>query len=92
VRSVDLAIYADELAGEASSLAARLERLRSRMRQSAIERAARADLPAAAVARLEALGLLMTRADWDELRELEDALEALEQLQTWIERRLADAA
>jgi hypothetical protein len=92
VRSVDLAIYADELAGEASSLAARLERVRSRMRQSAIERAARADLPAATVSRLEALGLLATRADWDELRELEDALDALEELQVWVERRLADAA
>jgi hypothetical protein len=92
VRSVDLAIYADELAGEASSLAARLERLRSRLRQSAIERAARADLSAATVARLEALGLLTTRADWDELRELEDALDALEELQAWVERRLAEAA
>jgi hypothetical protein len=92
VRSVDLAIYADELAGEASSLAARLERLRSRLRQSAIERAARADLSAATVVRLEALGLLATRADWDELRELEDALDALEELQAWVERRLADAA
>jgi hypothetical protein len=37
MRGVDLAIYADALAGESASLAARAERARSRLRQSAIE-------------------------------------------------------
>ena len=44
MRSVELAIYADQLAGEAASLAARAERARSRLRQAAIEKRARADL------------------------------------------------
>jgi hypothetical protein len=92
VRSVDLAIYADALAAEAASVAARLERARSRLRQVAIERAAREQLPPATVARLEALGLLATRADRPELRELQEDLDALEQLQAWVERRLTEAA
>jgi hypothetical protein len=92
VRSVDLAIYADALAGEAASLAARVERARSRLRQAAIERAAREELAPAIVARLEALGLLATRVDRGELRELEDALDAVEELQAWVEGRLAASA
>jgi hypothetical protein len=44
VRSVDLALYADVLAGEAASLAARIERERGKQRQASIERAARAAL------------------------------------------------
>jgi hypothetical protein len=90
VRSVDLAFYADALAGEAASLAARVERVRARLRQVTIERRARADLPAGTVQRLEALGLLSTRADQDELAELQDALDAVEELQAWVERRLSD--
>ena len=58
MRGVDLAIYADALAGEAASLAARAERARSRLRQAAIEKRARRELTAVAVERLEALGLL----------------------------------
>jgi hypothetical protein len=92
VRSVDLAIYADALAGEAASLAARVERARSRLRQAAIERAARDELAPATVARLEALGLLATPVDRAELRELEDALDAVEELQAWVEGRLAATA
>ena len=69
MRSVELAIYADQLAGEAASLAARAERARSRLRQAAIEKRARA-----------------------ELSELEAALEALEELQAWVEAELATAA
>jgi hypothetical protein len=92
VRSIDLAIYADALAGEAASVAARVERARSRLRQAAIERAARDELVPATVARLEALGLLATRVDRAELRELEDALDAVEQLQAWVEARLAATA
>ena len=74
MRSVELAIYADTLAGEAASLAARAERARSRLRQAAIEKRARAELSEAAADRLEALGLMgavdepATRA---ELRELD---------------------
>jgi hypothetical protein len=92
VRAVDLAIYADSLAGEAASYAARAERARSRLRQAAIERRARAELDTAAVARLEGLGLLGgvdERAARAELRDAEAALEALEQLQAWVEAQLA---
>ena len=91
MRGVDLAIYADALAGEAASLAARAERARSRLRQAAIEKRARTELSAVAVERLEALGVLggidevATRA---ELRELEAALDAVEELQTWLEAEL----
>jgi hypothetical protein len=95
MRGVDLAIYADALAGEAASLAARAERARSRLRQAAIEKRARTELTAVAVDRLEALGVLgavdelATRA---ELRELEAALDAVEELQAWLEAELASAA
>jgi hypothetical protein len=58
MRAVELAVYADALAGEAASLSARAERARSRIRQAAIEKGARAELTAIAVQRLEALGLL----------------------------------
>jgi hypothetical protein len=58
VRTVDLAIYADALAGEAAALAARVERARSRLRESAIEREARRTLARETVDRLERLGLL----------------------------------
>ena len=95
MRGVDLAIYADALAGESASLAARAERAHSRLRQAAIEKRACSHLSEAAVERLEALGLLgsvdeaATRA---ELRELEAALDALEELQSWVEGELASAA
>ena len=94
MRGVDLAIYADALAGEAASLAARAERARSRLRQAAIEKRARTELTAVAVERLEALGVLggidevATRA---ELRELEAALDAVEELQAWLEAELSAA-
>ena len=95
MRGVDLAIYADALAGESASLAARAERAHSRLRQAAIEKRARSALSESAAERLEALGLLgsvdeaATRA---ELRELEAALDALEELQTWVEAELATNA
>ncbi|TMM27051.1 MAG: hypothetical protein E6F97_00325 [Actinobacteria bacterium] len=91
MRGVDLAIYADALAGESASLAARAERAHSRLRQAAIEKRARSALSESAAERLEALGLLgsvdeaATRA---ELRELEAALDALDELQTWVEAEL----
>ena len=95
MRSVELAIYADALAGEAASLASRAERARSRLQQAAIEKRARAELSEAAIERLEALGLLGgidERAVRAELRELEAALDALEELQGWVEEELAEAS
>ncbi len=95
MRGVDLAIYADTLAGESASLAARAERAHSRLRQAAIEKRARSQLSETTVERLEALGLLgsvdeaLTRA---ELRELETNLDALEELQAWVEAELATNA
>jgi predicted transcriptional regulator len=56
VRSIDLALYADELAARAATLAAQLERARCRLRQEAIEREARRALGEGSVARLEASG------------------------------------
>jgi len=95
VRGVDLAIYADALAGESASLAARAERAHSRLRQAAIEKRARSHLSETAIERLEARSLLgsvdeaATRA---ELRELEASLAALEELQAWVEAELATNA
>jgi hypothetical protein len=92
VRSVDLALYADVLAGEAASLAARIERERGKQRQASIEREARAALAPLAVERLEELGLLATRADVATIAELEESLDAIELLQAWVESALARAA
>jgi hypothetical protein len=92
VREIDLALYADALAGESAALSARVERIRSKLRQAKIERRARNDLTAATVDRLESLGLLGgidERAAQAELRELEDSLAALEKLQAWVEEELA---
>jgi hypothetical protein len=92
MRSVDLAIYADSLAGEAAAVAARVERARARLRECAIEREARRDLPRLTVERLERLGLLRPgdeRTLRAELSRLEADLAALEELQAWVESRLA---
>jgi len=95
VRAVELAIYADALAGESASLAARAERARSRLLQAAIEKRARYELSERAIERLESLGVLGSideRATRAELRELESALDALEELQAWVESELAEAS
>jgi hypothetical protein len=95
VWQIDLAVYADALAGEHAALAARAERIRSKLRQAKIERRARNDLPAATVDRLESLGLLCgtdERGAHAELRELEDSLVAIEELQAWVEAELAAAS
>jgi hypothetical protein len=92
VREIDLAVYADALAGESAALSARAERIRSKLRQAKIERRARNDLTGATDDRLESLGLLGgidERASHAELRELEDSLAALEELQAWVEEELA---
>jgi hypothetical protein len=94
MRAVELAVYADVLAGEAASLAARADRARSRLHQAAIERRARAELSETTIERLEGLGLLGAtdeRAARTELRELELVLDALEELQAWVEAQLAEA-
>lgn len=92
MRSIDLALYADSLAGEAASLAARVERERGRLRQAAVERRARDALPDVVVARLEELGLLATHGDVTTLADLEEALDAVEVLQAWVEEQLVGAA
>lgn len=92
MRSVDLALYADALAGEAATLAARVERERSRLRQAEIERAATRELPSPIVDRLREHGLLATRGDIEQLIACEEALDALERLQVWVEARLSRVA
>src|SRR4051794_10396238 len=91
MRSIDLSLYADRLAAEAASLAARIEREHGKLRQGAIERAARGALAPFAVERLEALGLLRTRGDPVAIAEMEETLDALEALEAWVEEALARA-
>lgn len=95
MRGVDLAIYADALAGEAAGLAARAERAQARLRQAAIEKRARRELRPVVVERLDMLGVLGSvdePATRTELRELEAAIDAVGELQAWLERELASAA
>ena len=91
VRSVDLALYADELAARAATLATQLERARCRLRREAIEREARRALDECSIARLESLGVLRLadpREARGELRSLSASLAAVEELQAWVEARL----
>ena len=91
MRAIDLALYADALAAQASALGARLERERDLLRQTAIEREARRFLGEAAIERLDRIGAL-SRADAKALRAsvngLAADLAALEELQAWVEARL----
>jgi hypothetical protein len=94
VRAVDLAVFADVLAGRAAGIAARLEQQRARIRQAAIERAVRTAFDAGTVARLEGLGVIGAaepRALRAEAARLEADLAALELLQAWVEARLFEA-
>jgi hypothetical protein len=94
VRAVDLALYADSLAAQASTLAARLERARDQLRQAAIEREARRSLDETTVNRLARLGVLSrvdARVQRGEVGELASDLAALEELQAWVESRLFEA-
>ena len=94
MRSVDIALFADELAARAATLAAQLERARGRLRQAAIEREARRALDETSVARLESLGILRGAEPADvraEIRELAASLGVVEELQVWVERRLFEA-
>jgi hypothetical protein len=95
MRAVDLALYADELAGRAATLGAQLERARGRLLQAGVEREARRALDESSVARLEALGFLRSAEPNEiraEIRELAAGLAAVEALQAWVERRLFEAA
>jgi hypothetical protein len=93
VETVDLALYADALASEATAVAARVERARSRLNESEIEREARQALPRPTVEQLERLGLLRPADEqrlYAELRRLEADLDAVAELQAWVEARLAE--
>jgi hypothetical protein len=92
VRSVEHAVYADPLAAAAAAVAAHVERERGRLRLADIERAAARELPQPVVERLREHGLLRTRGDVEEVIRLEEALDALERLQAWVEARLRDRA
>jgi len=94
MRSVDLALFADELAARAATLVAQLERARGRLRQAAIEREARRALDETSVARLESLGILRGAEPADvraKIRELAASLGVVEELQVWVECRLFEA-
>ncbi len=97
MHSVDLALYADTLAAEAAALSARLERTRGRLRRAAIEHEARSDLSADVVEILERRGLLPLAVPLDpeeqsaEIGALRRELDAVEQLQAWVEARRAEA-
>ena len=95
MRSVDLAVYADALAAEVGALSARMERARAQLRQAAIEREARGALSGESLQRLEALGYFRP-LDEDALacalEAWRRALDALEELQAWVEERLAAEA
>ncbi len=91
MRAIDLALYADTLAAQASALAARLERERDLLRQTAIEREARRSLAEATVGRLDRMGVLSradARAQRAGVNQLAADLAALEELQAWVEARL----
>lgn len=94
VRTVDLALYSDELALKAAGVAAHLERARNALRQAAIEREVRTSLDPATLRRLERLGALDgadARALRSEVVELAADLAALRDLQAWTDARLAEA-
>ena len=102
MRGVDLAIYADALAGESASLAARAERAHSRLRQAAMEHephplmdyveelAAPAYAPRAVKIDLDGLALLDAIEEDAPPRYRECiAIHAGTSLQTWVEAELA---
>ena len=91
MRAVDLAVFADALAAQAATLAARLERARDELRQAALEREARRSLAPETAGRLERLGLLRSselRGRREEIGTLAADLAAVEELQAWVEARL----
>ena len=93
MRTIDLAIYADALAGESAEVTARIERARAGLRRASIEFEARRALPAVTVSVLERRGVLGTpagsrRAAHTELAELQLELAALERARLWVETQL----
>jgi hypothetical protein len=94
MRSVDLALYADELAARAASLAAQLERARGRLPQAPIEREARRALDSGSVEMLVSLRVVREAdpgAVRGEIRRLAEVLASFEELQAWVERRIREA-
>ncbi len=97
MRTIDLALFADALAAEAATLSARLERARRRLRQAAIEHEARLDLPPDVVTVLQRRGLIPASGspspeeETADIGALRGELDAVECLQAWVERRLAEA-
>ena len=94
VRTIDLAVYADVLAGKAATLAARLERARDALRQAAIEREVRVAFDPATVQQLERVGVVSAidvAAQRAEVTALARDLRAVEELQAWVEARLFEA-
>ena len=93
MRAVDLAVYADALAARRLVVSARLERARADAAEAAIERAATAALPRATVLALEESGVLADRCGLElaacEVARLTRAVAAIDQLQAWVEDRLA---
>ena len=95
MRPIDLALFADELAARAATLAAQLDRTRARLRQAGVEREARRALDETSVARLESLGILRGADPADlraAIRDLAASLAAVEDLQGWVERCLSEAS
>ena len=94
MRAVELAVYADDLCAEVAALSARAERARSRLRVAAIEREARRALASTTVAELEGRGIMGQHDEVSlrqELLELESAIDAIGELQGWVEAQLEDA-
>ena len=94
MRTIDLAVYADVLAGKAATLAARLERARDALRQAAIEREVRGAFDPATVQQLERVGVVSAidvAAQRAEVTALARDLRAVEELQAWVEARLFEA-
>ncbi|MEZ5101442.1 MAG: hypothetical protein R3C15_16910 [Thermoleophilia bacterium] len=95
MRAVDLAVYADALAARRLVVSARLERARAQAAEAAIERAAVVALPHGTVLALEESGVLAHGDGLElasrEVDRLARAVAAIDELQTWIEHRLAAA-
>ncbi len=91
MRTVDLAIYARHARRRARRARRAAGTGAARLREAAIERDARAHLAAETVRELESLGILGgidERTARSEIHRLGPRLEAVEQLQSWVESRL----
>ena len=93
MRSVDLALFADELAARAATLAAQLEHARgaSGRRASSGRRGGRSTRPRSPASNRSASCAGPTAGVRAEIRELAASLSVVEELQAWVERRLFEA-